>query len=218
VQRSLREVLLELHQERERRWPAEDLKVNVDQRAELVASFDPSKAVAAGDTLDDFRLEEVDEGALSLSQLVRSGPAVLIFFRYAGCPVCNLTLPYYDRHLLPALQERGIPLVAVSPQMPERLREIKTRHGLKMKVATDRNNDIARRLGITFICNDASKEFYLAQGWSFPVGMGTGTWELPHPTALVVDRNRRVLLADVTPDWLLRTEPATILSALADEH
>jgi hypothetical protein len=36
------------------------------------------------------------------------------------------------------------------------------------------------------------------------------------PTAIVVDRTHIVRFADVSPDWLVRTEPADIIAAVQD--
>src|SRR3546814_17020796 len=74
-----------------------------------------------------------------------------LFFRYAGCPACNLALPYYERQLWPGLRKAGIPLVAISPHLPETgLGAIRERHGLTYGIANDRGNALARRFGITF--------------------------------------------------------------------
>ncbi len=42
-----------------------------------------------------------------------------------------------ERNLLPGLRELGASLVAISPQVPERLRAIKQRHSLSFSVASD---------------------------------------------------------------------------------
>jgi peroxiredoxin len=43
---------------------------------------------------------------------------------------------------------------------------------------------------------------------------GTGTWELPKPTVLVIDRNKVVRFVDVSADWLVRTEAGPIIEAV----
>lgn len=214
MNKSLQEAFEELHESRKASWSAEDLKVNVDQRKELVRAFDWDRAVKTGDIVPNYTLLDVESGAFDVSELVQNGAAVLIFFRHAACPACNVALPYYEQHLLPKLNELGVPLVMISAQVPQSLRDIKERHGLKMRVASDKDNEMARHLGITFMCNEASQEYYSRAEWALPERMGTGTWELPHPTALVLDKDRRVLFADVAPDWLRRTEPGRILAAV----
>lgn len=140
-----------LHAERERSWDPEKLRRNVEQRRALVAAFDPEGVVKPGDRVGTFALEPSTGGILTLDALVADGPAVLIFFRFAGCPACNLALPYYDRRLRPALDAAGVRLVAVSPHLPERgLDAIRARHDLGFTVAADRDNRLARRFGLTF--------------------------------------------------------------------
>src|SRR5690606_34945800 len=107
--------------------PADKLKINVDQRRLLVETTERSAFVKAGDQVEPFDLTEVDAGPLSLEALTKNGPLVLIFFRFAGCPACNIALPYYDQHLAPELRRLGATLVGVSPQAPEKLRHIKDR-------------------------------------------------------------------------------------------
>jgi peroxiredoxin len=190
------------------------LQVNIDQRKTLVETADSSKFVKVGDKVEAFSLPEVDGGSVTLDGLLKSGPAVLVFFRFEGCPACNLALPYYQRNLLPGLKKLGASLVAVSPQVPERLVEIKKRHSLDFAVASDLGNDLARRFGILYTFDEASQRQSLASGRPIGDVTGTGTWELPQPTVVVIDRNKVVRFADVHPDWLVRTEAEPVIEAV----
>jgi peroxiredoxin len=210
---TLRQLLADLHAERVRTWEPAVLQINIDQRRELVEQADPSAWVKAGDRLAAFELEEVDGERLTLDGLTAKGPAVLVFFRFAGCPACNIALPYYNRHLAVGLKALGATLVAVSPQVPERLVEIKRRHDLDFKVATDRDNALGRRFGVLYSANAASRA-NTAHGGFIGDTTGTGTWELPQPTVVVVDQDQVVRFVDVSPDWLVRTEAGPILQAV----
>ena len=201
-----------LHAERVRTMDPVKLAGNIAQRAALVAGFDPAKVVRAGAPAGAFELLDVDGGTLTPETLVADGPAVLVFFRFATCPACNLALPYYQRTLWPQLQAAGIRLVAVSPQVPERLRAIKDRHDLGYTVASDPGNALAARWGIAFE-PDAATRGPAAPGWIGEV-TGTGSWALPQPTIVVLDRDAVVRFVDVSPDWMVRTESDVILSAL----
>jgi peroxiredoxin len=94
----------------------------------LEETADRSGFVRVGDVLESFSLPEFDGGVVALDGILANGPAVLIFFRLASCPVCYIALPFYQRQLIPELQERGVTVVAISPQVPERLVEIKRRY------------------------------------------------------------------------------------------
>ncbi|AWG00986.1 redoxin domain-containing protein [Clavibacter michiganensis] len=79
----------------------------------------PDGAVAPGDALPAATLVDPDGADVDLHAALGPGPAVVVLYRGAWCPYCNLTLRQYQAELLPALGERGATLVAVSPQTPE---------------------------------------------------------------------------------------------------
>jgi peroxiredoxin len=213
---NLNQVLADFQAKRALTMAPDKLKINVDQRRTLLETSDRSRFVKPGDAVAPFELEEVDGVTLSLSELTKGGPLVLIFFRYAGCPVCNIALPYYEAHLAPELARLGATLVAVSPQVPEKLAEIKRRHDLSFLVATDRDNSLGARFGILYAYDEASRRSSLASGTPIGEVTGTGAWELPMPSAVVVDRASTVRFAQVNPDWLVRTEPTDIIRAVRE--
>jgi len=211
---SLNRLLADLHAERVATWQPASLQVNIEQRQRLVDEAKPDEYVQVGDELDPFTLLNVEGGELNRELLLADGPAVLIFFRFAGCPACNIALPYYQRQLYPRLRELGVPLVAVSPQVPERLVEIKTRHDLQLLVASDPHNNLGRRLGILYSFDEASRKAALARGNGIGETTGTGTWELPQPTVVVIAQDGTVAFVEVSPDWLVRTEAEPVLAVV----
>lgn len=211
--KSLSRLLADLHAERVATWDPAALQVNIDQRRRLVDEADPAAWVKAGDVVADFRLPEVDGGEVTLEGLTANGPAVLIFFRFAGCPACNIALPYYARALWPGLRALGASLTAISPQVPERLVEIKRRHDLPFNVASDLNA-LGGRFGILYEFDEPSKAAARARGGHIGETTGTGDWRLPQPAVVVIDRGGVVAFAEVSPDWLVRTEAETVLDAV----
>jgi peroxiredoxin len=211
---SVRQILADLHAHRVKTMDPLALRININQRRTLVETADREGFVKAGDVVEPFVLQDVAGGELSLDDLLANGPAVLIFFRFADCPACNLALPYYQRVLWPELRRLGASLTAVSLQVPERLVAIKTRHDFGFNVASDVGNDLGRRFGILYTFDDASQAAARSNGSSIGEVTGTGTWELPMPAVLVIDQDRRVRFADVSPDWLVRTEAEPVIEAV----
>lgn len=214
INATLKDRYAALQAERERDWTPAQLEGNARQRAILLERFDPAAVAQPGAVLPPLSFAEVDGGALTLDDLVANGPALFVFFRFAGCPACNIALPHYAQTLFPALRDRGVPLVALSPQLPDRLRDIKQRHGLPFPVATDADNRLARLLGISFQPDDRPSP--LPPGWIGEV-TGSGSWELPQPALLLVGPGRVVRWLHVSPDWLDRPESEAVLRRV-DQH
>ncbi len=204
-----------LHAERERSWPADRLRANVAQRRALVERFDPARVIAVGDVVAPFTLESDAGAPIDLAGLTADGPALLLFFRFAGCPACNIALAYYEEHLRGAIERAGVRLVAVSPHLPEKgLAAIRERHALGFTVASDRGNALARRFGLAFQPPVNPPPAHGDPDW---IGALTGldSFELAMPAAVLIDACHVVRYVAVSPDWLVRPEAETILSATA---
>jgi thiol-disulfide isomerase/thioredoxin len=88
----------------------------------------PAESIKTGDVLEPFTLPDATGAAVSLDQLVESGPAVIVFYRGGWCPYCNLALRTYQQELLPQLHAFGARLVAISPQTPDESSGRSARH------------------------------------------------------------------------------------------
>jgi peroxiredoxin len=207
-------LLAELHAYRVQTMEPAALAANVDQRRLLEETADRDAFVKAGDVVEPFTLPEVLGGTVDLDQLLAAGPVALLFFRFAGCPACNISLRHYQQELYPALAELGATLVAISPQVPEKLAAIRQRFGFGFPVASDSDYQLTRSLGITFTSSPEQQERDRAKGGGLAAELGTGQWELPYPTIVVLDSRGVVTFADVHPDWLVRTEAPVVIDAV----
>ena len=202
----------DLHAQRVREWGAAALQRNIDQRCKLVAAFDPRAIAQPGDRLPDLPLEGADGEPTTLYQQLEAGPLLLIFFRFAGCPACNIALPHYDATLRSLLAERGVQLAAISPHLPEQgLSAIAERHGLGIGLFSDRGNLLSRQLGISFLPDDPGDG-------AIDRLTGLSLGELTQPAAVLIGQDGRIEYLDVSPDWLDRTETETILDAADRLH
>ena len=65
-----------------------------------------------------------------------------------------------------------------------------------------------------FDISDPIVSLYKRFGHDLPAHNGDGRWSLPVPATYVLDRDGRIVLAFVDPDYRRRLEPATALAAL----
>ena len=207
--RTLAERFAELQAERERTWPPAQLEKNADQRRVLVARHDPAAQPRAGDTIQPFTLIDAEGHPLASRDLLAEGPAVLVFFRFGGCPACNIALPYYEQTLWPALHAAGVPLLAVSAQIPVD-RGPTERHGLTFPTFSDPDYALGRQFNLTFLPEDRP-EVAPGQAW-IGATLGTQSYEIAQPAVIVLNPDHTVRFIDVSPDWLIRTESDVVLA------
>lgn len=160
------------------------------------------RMVKPGDRLPDTVLLEADLGPIHLDRLLTTGSLVLVFFRYASSESCNATLAAYQRELLPALDDTDAHLIAVSPQVPQRLAEVKRRHDLGFLVGADVRHTLIDAFNVGFHEPGADRI------------LGAKRSVLPFPAVVVVDRTGVVRFADVRPDGAPHPEPSRVLAAV----
>ena len=158
------------------------------------------RLVRPGDRLPSLPLLEADLGAIHLDRLRLTGPIVLVFFPYASSGPANLALAAYQRDLVPELHDAH--LVAVSPQIPQRLTEIKRRHDLSFFVAADVRHVLIDAFNLGFTDPGAD------------VLLGARRSVLPFPAVVVADRAGVVRFADVRAAGAALPTPAEILAAV----
>jgi len=130
------------------RLPADVLAAFAADQATLDARGVPRNVLAPGSVMPDADLLDVRGAPTSLGRLRDGQPAVVVFYRGAWCPYCNIALRTYQADLVPALSERGVALIAISPQKPDGSLTSAESNELTYTVASDPGNHIATALGI----------------------------------------------------------------------
>ena len=175
----------------------------------------PVEAVAVGVIVADARLVGLDGQIVSLFSVTAGRPAVLVFYRGAWCPYCNITLRTYERELRPELDRLGVVLVAISPQTPDGSSAAVQGGELNFPVLSDPSNALVRALGIVTEPSAAARVAHTELGFNVADSNADSTAGIPFPTVLIIDADRTVRFADVHVDYTTRTEVEAILTALA---
>jgi peroxiredoxin len=204
----------EMHAAMAKQPPNEVMGAFAREQAEFAAAGVPAGVAAPGTPLADAKLLDVHGQPASLHAATADGPAVLVFYRGAWCPYCNVALSAYQRHLLPALTGRGVGLVAISPQAPDGSLSMREKHDLAFTVLSDPGNGIARDLGILTQPSDEARAAQLQLGLDLTAVNADGTTGVPMPTVAILDAGHVLRWIDVHPDYATRTEPAQVLAAL----
>jgi peroxiredoxin len=194
--------------------PNEVMGAFTREQAHLAAKGTPAGVIAVGATLPDAELLDPHGATTSLYAALSDRLSVLVFYRGAWCPYCNITLNTYQAELVPKLARRHVGLVAVSPQSPDGSLSTREKHELTFTVLSDPGNQIARAVGILTAPADEARAAQLQLGLDLTAVNADGTTGLPMPTTIIVDADRVVRWIDVHPDYTTRSEPEQILAAL----
>ncbi|MPZ86450.1 MAG: redoxin domain-containing protein [Actinophytocola sp.] len=187
-----------------------------EEQAALDEAGVPAGVLPVGSPLPDGDLLDAVGNATSARQAMGGRPAVIVFYRGAWCPFCNLALRTYQEQVAGELERRGVALIAISPQKPDGSLSMRDKHELTFAVLSDPGNQIARGLGITTAPAPDVRAAQQQLGLDVAPSNADGTATIPMPTVVVVDRDGVIRWIDVHPNYARRTEPEQILRAVAE--
>lgn len=194
--------------------PPEVMGAFADELGGLSTRAVPEDVPEPGTPMPDGDLLDVHGEATTFEQARDGKPAVVVFYRGAWCPYCNLTLRAYQQQLVPALDERGVGLIAINPQKPDGSLTMQETNELTYTVLSDPGSVLMGKMGILTEPGEGIKEASAKIGIDIPGDTADGSWTMPMPATAVVDAGGTIRWIDVHPMFAARSEPKDILAAV----
>lgn len=191
----------------------EDKRV-MDQAASDLAAAMPDPGLAVGERAADFTLPNAFGEPVHLADALATGPVVLVFYRGAWCPYCNLQLRGLQQSL-PAIEQAGARLIAVTPQRPDKSRGQVEADGYGFEILSDLDDQVMKAYRLFFEVPAELSDLYKGRlSLDLAEYNGAGRYVLPVPAVFVIDRDGIVRAAFADVDYRWRPEPADILAAV----
>jgi peroxiredoxin len=174
-----------------------------------------SRAKKMGDRASDFALPGRDGVPVMLSELLRSGPVVLSFFRGEWCSFCRIEMDALIE-ACPRIVAEGAQLMLVSPQGPTEGLLGRGAPVDGLTILQDPMNGVGLQYGLIFRMPDVLREALQALGVDLSHIYGTDAWLLPIPATYVIRPDGIIAISHIDPDFTQRLDPEHIIAALVD--
>jgi peroxiredoxin len=194
--------------------PPERLEIGERAIAELFATGIEDTLLKPGDPAPSFALPDANGKLVRSADLLALGPLVVNFFRGRWCPYCVTELEAW-RELFPAVRERGVLLVAVSPQTVRQNEFAVTQHSLPFPLLRDEGAAVAAAFGSAYTVPEYMQGHYRSILVNIPFINGESSWRLPVPATFVIDANGMILWSRGHADFRVRPEPADAIKSLS---
>ncbi len=192
---------------------ADDRRVMKEAAAALARAM-PNPGLKVGDVAPDFALPDARGKPARLSAMLEDGPVVLVFYRGAWCPYCNLHLNVLHQSL-PAIEALGARLVAITPQRPDKSLGQMEKDGFPFPILSDLDSAVMKAYRLYFDVPPALTEVYRERlGLDLEDFNGPGRNVLPVPGTFVIGGDRRIAAASAHTDYRQRMEPGDVIAAL----
>jgi peroxiredoxin len=195
-------------------FSASDMAVMEKAGRELASSM-PDPGIKVGEKAPDFVLNNALGQPVNLTAKLKQGPVVLVFYRGAWCPFCNMHLHVLQKSL-PEFNKYDAQLITVTPQTPDKSVEQFKQKGYPFEVLSDLDSKVMKAYRLYFELPDELVDVYKKHGLDIETYNGMGRHVLPVPGTFVIDTDGIVRAMQADTDYKQRMEPAAIIEALSN--
>lgn len=170
-------------------------------------------ALNVGDKMPPFKLTDANDKTVSSDDLLKQGNLVLVFYRGAWCPYCNLYLKNLQKNLEQIKAHGGV-LAAISVENPDSSLSVSKKNELNFTVLSDPRLETARKFNIVYQLSRETDEKYKSYGIDLVKMNDTETPDLPLSATYIVNQKGEIVYAFLEPDYTKRAEPEKIIEVL----
>ena len=165
-----------------------------------------------GDDAPDATLTAWDGTEVTLSELWKSSPLILMWYRGGWCPYCNVQLREMQRRL-DDIEGAGAKLAVLTPELPRHARATAEKNDLDLVALHDADLAVAEQYGIVFDLPPTIVPSYRDR-----LGLanynGSDRMRLPLSATYVIDQNGKISYAFLDADYKKRAEPDAVIAAV----
>lgn len=181
--------------------------------ADKLARALPGPGLKVGTKAPDFTLTNAFGKAVTLSNELKKGPVILVFYRGAWCPFCNMHL-HVLHESLPAFKQHGAQLIAVTPQTPDKSAAQITRDNYPFEVLSDLDSAVMKSYQLYYELDPELVKVYRKHDLDVEAFNGPGRNVLPIPGTFIIDSKGIIRGMHADTDYKERMEPVEILGVL----
>ena len=174
-----------------------------------------AKGLPVGIKAPDFTAIDQYGQPFTLSEQLKKGPVVVVFYRGFWCPVCNRHLGILQDSLS-LIEAAGASVVAVSPEKPEYLEKMADQTGATFTLLYDDGYRISDAYDVTFRPGKTTLVLYnVFASADLKETHSDDSERLPIPATYIVDPNGTIVWRQFDPDYKKRSTVKDILKALS---
>jgi peroxiredoxin len=210
---SLAKQIENLNNELSKQVPQEVLEIFEKSIADLKTQNIENGSIKVGAIVAPFSLLNTKNQLIHSKDILSKGKIILAFFRGSWCPYCNLELRELQNNIA-KIAGKNTTLLAVSPQSPDHSMALTDKHELTFEVLTDKNNALAKQLGISFKLQEFALPIYQAIGINLEEFNLNNENALPIPAVFVIDTDGSVIYKFIDTDYRNRLDIDELIQSL----
>ncbi len=173
-----------------------------------------NNGIEVGQYVKDFKALDAHGKQFTLSESLKNGPVVLIFYRGHWCPYCNKHLSEFQTHIEEIIN-LGASVIAVSPEKPENALQMERKTGATFQLLYDEAYLIAKQFNVLFTPDEKTVQKYNKMlNANLEEAHSDGSNRLPVPATFIIDKSAKITWRQFDPNYKNRSTVEEILKVL----
>lgn len=195
-------------------WTPEELLLMKNASDNLAKSM-PFPGIQVGEKAPNFTLKNAQGKKVTLESALTKGPVVLVFYRGAWCPYCNLHLRSLKENLH-LIEQHNAQLITITPQLPDKSEEQFKKEGYPFEVLSDLDYKVLKDYRLYYELPEYLVKLYKKHGLDIASFNGEGRTALPVPGTFIIDTQGIVRAMQAQTDYKIRMKSDDVVKALSD--
>jgi peroxiredoxin len=180
----------------------------------LINAQDKPEGLFINSKAPEFKGTDQNGNSVSLKDLRKKGPVVVVFYRGHWCPYCNKELKRMQDSLQ-LLTDKGAHIVAISPERSEGIAKTVEKTGATFSILHDEDMKIAKGYGVAYQVDEKTQQRYKNFGNDLLAINGQKDRAyLPVPAVYIVNRDGSVTFRFFEDDYKKRVFVKDLLGNL----
>jgi len=181
--------------------------------AALLGTNENNLGLQAGRKVPDFTVNNFAGSPISLTELLETGPLLVIFYRGGWCPYCNFQIRQLSQHYA-EFETRGVRPVLISVDQPSAAVLVKNAYAIPFPVLSDPELNAHEAFNVVLSLPPETYKRYQDYGIDLEAWSGKAHHKIALAAAFLVDKTGTVKWAHVTTDYKTRPSPEQLLKVI----
>jgi len=160
-----------------------------------------------GEKIPEAMITNLNGDDVSLQQILKEKPTVLVFYRGGWCPYCNNQLSGLAEIENEVLSE-GFQIVAISPDNHQMLSKTMAKDEINYQLYSDKEAKLIQAVGIGFKTPESNKKYIFNKTNFEPSEI------LPVPTVMILNTKGEIVFEYINPNYKVRLDEKLLLAVL----
>ena len=181
-------------------------------KAQEYKSVSEVKGLPVGAEVSMFTAKDQFGNNYKLSEALKKGPVVLLFYRGQWCPVCNKHLSQLQDSLQ-LIYNKGATVIAISPERPEYLKKTEEKTKATFTLLYDKDYQIGNSFDVIFKPDNRTVDLYNTRLHAqLDESQSDSSSRLPVPATFIINKKGKIVWRQFNPDYHIRANVSDIIN------